>query len=41
VLVRGHETAAEIRVDGTVLLHVPLPTVEIDLTFLDRVAPSP
>ncbi|WP_433286462.1 adenylyltransferase/cytidyltransferase family protein [Pseudonocardia sp. CA-142604] len=40
VLVRGHETAAEVRADGAVLLHVPLPTGEIDVTFLDRVEPS-
>lgn len=41
VLVRGHETDAEVKTDGTVLLHAPLPTVEIDVTFLDRAGPPP
>ena len=41
VWVCGRETDAEVKADGTVLLHAPLPTVEIDLSFLDRVAPPP
>jgi riboflavin kinase / FMN adenylyltransferase len=40
VLVCGRETVAEVRADGAVLLHVPLPSAEIGVAFLDRGAPS-
>ena len=38
VRVRGHETVADVRADGGVLLHLPLPAGEIDVAFLDRAA---
>lgn len=41
MMVRDHETDGEVRADRTVLPHVPLPMVEIDVTFLDRAGPLP